>query len=41
MHEVCDDTERNCNIPAYNFLKNMPNMNVIDVITYFSFVENF
>ena len=33
-------TLKNGNISAYNFLKNMPNVNLIHVITYFSFVEN-
>jgi len=28
------------NISAYNFLRNMPKVNLIHVITYFSFVEN-
>jgi len=34
-------TLKNGNISVYNFLKNMTNINLIDVISYFSFVENF
>ena len=34
-------TLKNGNISVYNCLKNMTNINLIDVISYFSFVENF